>query len=432
MDSAVAHAFVRFGLGRRGDEPAPANPQRWLLGQLQGTDPGVAGVPTTGEGLTALRYDRQNKPPADEREVPKLARASYAALVQHALTTLTPFRERLVWFWANHFTVSIRHGGVAPVAVAFMQEAIRPHVTGRFSDMLLAVMQHPAMLMYLDNARSFGPDSMAGERTNRGLNENLARECMELHTMGADSGYTQADVTAFAELITGWSIDLQADPPGFLFRPRGHEPGSQTVLGQAFPPGEAGGVAALEVFASHPATHRKLATKLVRHFVADDPPFDAVRRIEGVLRDTRGDLAAAYSVLVGMHHAWEAPLAKFRPPQDYVLAVLRAADLPEGQGPDAPAVVGLMRTLGQPLFDAPLPNGWSDRAADWAGPEELMRRVDWAYGFAGKLGHADAAQVADTALGPLAHPATLDAIGHAGSRREAITLLLTAPEFQRR
>ncbi|HKM62686.1 MAG TPA: DUF1800 domain-containing protein [Acidisphaera sp.] len=432
MDAAAAHAFVRFGLGRRGDEPAPSDPRRWLLGQLQGADPGVAGAPGTAEGLTAVRNDRQNQPAAGEREAPKLAQAARVALVEYALSTPTPFRERLVWFWTNHFTVSIRQAGVGPIAVAFMQEAIRPHVTGRFGDMLLAVMRHPAMLIYLDNARSFGPDSMAGERTKRGLNENLARECMELHTMGADSGYTQADVTSFAKLITGWSVDLQADPPGFLFRPRAHEPGPQTVLGRTFPDGEEGGVAALAFFADHPATHRKLATKLVRHFVADDPPPDAVRRIEGALRDTQGDLGAATSVLVGMHHAWETPLAKFRPPQDYVLAVLRAADLPDGQGPDGQVVVGLMRALGQPLFEAPLPNGWSDRAADWAGPEELMRRIDWAYGFSGRLGHADPAQVAQTALGPLLHPATLDAVGRAGSRREAMTLLLTAPEFQRR
>ena len=432
MDAAAAHAFIRFGLGRLGDEPAPPDPQRWLLGQLRDEDPGVAEAPSTADGLIALRTDREEKPEPGEREAPKLARASFGALVEHALSTSTPFRERLVWFWTNHFTVSTRAGRVAPVAVAFMQEAIRPHVTGRFSDMLLAVTRHPAMLMYLDNASSLGPDSVAGERTHRGLNENLARECMELHTMGAESGYTQEDVTAFANLITGWSIDMAADPPGFRFRPRAHEPGPQTVLGRSFPGGEEGGVAALRFFADHPATHRRLATKLVRHFVSDDPPSGAVRRIEGALRDTKGDLGAATAVLVGMHHAWTTPLAKFRPPQDYALAVLRAADLPEGNRPDGAAIAGLMGALGQPLFGAPLPNGWSDRAADWTGPEELMRRIDWAYAFSGRLGQADPAQLAERSLGPVVRPATLDAIAHAGSRREAMTLLLTAPEFQRR
>ena len=163
--------------------------------------------------------------------------------------------------------------------------------------MLLAVMRHPAMLLYLDNVGSVGPDSPAGQRGKRGLNENLARECLELHTVSPAAGYTQADVTNFARVLTGWSIDLPADPPGFRFRPFAHEPGEQIVMGRRFPPGEEGGVAALHFLADHPATHRFLATKLVRHFVADDPPEDAVRRIEGVLRDSDGDLGAAAAAL---------------------------------------------------------------------------------------------------------------------------------------
>jgi uncharacterized protein (DUF1800 family) len=333
-----------------------------------------------------------------------------------------------VWFWANHFTVSMRQGGTAPVAGAYVREAIRPHVTGRFESMVLAVMRHPAMLLYLDNAGSVGPNSPAGLRQHRGLNENLARECMELHTVTPAAGYSQADVTEFAKVITGWSVEMRDPSPGFLFRPGAHEPGPKTVMGQGFPPGEEGGVMALKFLANHPATHHALAVKLVRHFVADAPPDDAVRHIAGVLRDTGGDLGAASLALISLPHAWE-PLAKLRTPQEYVVATLRTLDLPADKRPE---VVGIMGGLGQPLWNAPLPNGWGDRAADWSAPESRLRRVDWAFGVAGRADMLDPSEVAETALGPLLRPATLEAVHRAGSRRDGLTLLLASPEFMRR
>jgi uncharacterized protein (DUF1800 family) len=335
-----------------------------------------------------------------------------------------------VWFWTNHFTISLRRGQCAGVAGAFVEEAIRPHVTGRFADMLLAVMHHPAMLLYLDNVGSVGRDSPAGQRSKRGLNENLARECLELHTISPAAGYTQADVTNFAKLLTGWSIDLRADPPGFRFRPFAHEPGEQIVMGRRFPPGEEGGFSALTFLADHPATHHYLATKLVCHFVADDPSPDSVRRIEGVLRDTRGNLGAAAAALTTLTAAWQ-PQTKLRTPLDFAVASLRALDAPPPKA-DQPWLLGVLAGLGQPMWSAPQPNGWPDRAADWAGPEALLRRIDWAYGLSGRLTGPDPAAVAEASLGPLLQPATLDAMHHAGSRRDALTLLLSSPEFQRR
>jgi uncharacterized protein (DUF1800 family) len=348
--------------------------------------------------------------------------------VGRAIATQTPFRERLVWFWTNHFTVSLRRGQCAALAGAFVQEAIRPHVTGRFQDMLLAVMRHPAMLLYLDNAGSVGPGSVGGLRSHRGLNENLARECMELHTVSPAAGYSQADVTAFARILTGWSIELNDDSPGFMFRPRVHEPGEQTLMGRGFPDGEEGGVEALRFLANHPATHRFLATKLVCHFVADDPPQGAVRRIEGILRDTRGDLGAATAGLVGLEEAWR-PGTKVRTPLDLVVASFRALEVPADP---PPPFLAILAGLGQPLWTAPAPNGWSDLAADWTGPEAMMRRIDWAFAVSGRLGDHDPAAIAEASLGPLRQPATQEAMAHAGSRREALTLLLTSPEFQRR
>ena len=235
-------------------------------------------------------------------------------------------------------------------------------------------------------------------------------------------------MTAFARILTGWSVDMKADPPGFRFRPEAHEPGEQTLLQQPFPPGEAGGIAALRFLAEHPATHRFLATRLVRHFVADDPPPDAVRAIEAVLRDSKGDLGSAAAALVTLPAAW-TPGAKLRTPQEYVIACVRTLDLPPDQVPN---LAGIQGGLGQPLWTAPAPNGWPDRAADWAGPEAMLRRIDWASGFAGHAGERDVVDVSDTALGPLLRPVTLGAIRRAGSRRDALALLLTSPEFQRR
>jgi uncharacterized protein (DUF1800 family) len=289
-------------------------------------------------------------------------------------------------------------------------------------------MRHPAMLMYLENAASVGPASLAGQRGKRGLNENLARECMELHTLSPAAGYSQADVTSFAMLLTGWSVDLRADPPGFLYRPGAHQPGGQTVMGRSFPDGEAGAATALAFFAAHPATHRHLATKLVQHFVADDPPPDAVRRIEGVLRDTGGDLGQASLALIDLPQAWQ-PGGKLRSPQDFVVATLRGLDLPAARQPN---VIGTLAGLGQPFFVAPQPNGWPDRAADWAGPEAMLRRIDYAYSLAGRAQDADPMLVAATGLGPLLRPETAHAVQHAGSRRDALTLLFSSPEFQRR
>ena len=429
MDTRTAQALVRFGLGRRGGEPLPADPAAWLLDQLRQPDPTrFDDPPTAAAGLAALREDRMTKPPPGESRSRALFNAQATQHLANAITSPAPFRERLVWFWTNHFTVSVKRGACAPVAAAFVEEAIRPHVTGRFGDMLLAVMRHPAMLLYLDNVASIGPDSRAGQKTHRGLNENLARECLELHTVSPLARYTQSDVTAFANILTGWSIDLKADPPGFRYRPFAHEPGEQTLLQRPFPPGEAGGVAALTFLANHPATHRFLAARLVRHFVADDPPPDAVRVIEGVLRDTEGDLGAASAALLTLHAAW-TPGTKLRTPMEYVVASIRTLDVPPARVPN---LIGIMAGLGQPLWGAPAPNGWSDQAADWAGPESMVRRVDWATGFAGRIGNRDVEEIAANALGPLLRPETRDAIRHAGSRRDAAALLLTSPEFQRR
>ena len=435
MDPRAIHALNRFGLGRRRDEAVPGNPEAWLAAQLDGSDPALAlPASTVAEGLMAWREDllRGNIGPGAARAI---MAADTKTLLDYAVETASPFRERLVWFWANHFTVSLRRGAVQAVAQAYLREAIRPHVTGCFVDMLGAVMRHPAMLFYLDNAQSAGPDSLAARRVRAGaarnpagLNENLARECLELHTLTPASGYTQADVVALAQVLTGWSVAVREDPPRALFRPGMHQPGPKTVLGHACPEGPEGLDSVLAFLAAHPATLHNLAAKLVRHFVADTPPPAAVARVAAVLADSGGDLRQAALAVVALPEAW-TPLAKLRGPADYVLAVVRALDLPAAQRPRLREV---MAALGQPVMNAPLPNGWPDTAMDWAAPEAMLRRIDWAYAVAGRGAAQDPMAMAERALGPLLKQDTRDEMMRAGSRREALALLFASPEFQRR
>lgn len=444
MTLTASQAMIRFGLGGRPEQEPPADPRAWLLGQLDGPDPALAdpafaSLPSGAAALRTLKADRQERKrivraglSLKDHFKPRsrdLFRSESAAQPSWALRTSAPFRERLVWFWANHFTVSLHQGATAPLVGPFLREAIRPHVTGNFADMVLAVERHPAMLLYLGNAFSVGPDSPAGCRRHRGLNENLGRECMELHTVSLRAGYSQADVISMAKLLTGWSIDPDAEPTGFRFRRFAHEPGPQTLMGRRFQPGEEGGIAALRFLATYHTTWAALATKLVRHFVADQPPPASVKHIATVLADTNGDLGVASAALVDLPEAW-TPGTKIKTPTEYFISVGRA--LGRTRVP-APAALGALRRLGQPLWAAPLPNGWSDRGADWSGSDAVLARVDFAYTVAGRRHVHDAPEtVATAALGSHLRPETLGAVTTAGSPREALALLFASPEFLRR
>jgi uncharacterized protein (DUF1800 family) len=449
MDKPMAIAVSRFGFGPGPQDDLGGDPKTWLKAQLQGDDPGLAsgafsGLLSGAQAMDALQAEHVARKafllanpggtaPYHSTLLP-LFRADAAAQLNFASTTPAGFRERLVWFWANHFSVSALQNESGVFIGPLLREAIRPHVTGNFTDMLLAVERHPAMLRYLDNINSYGPDSPAGLRTGRGLNENLGRECMELHSVGLAAGYSQADVTNMANILTGWTAapaDKGGDATGFLFNPHRHEPGPQMVLGQSFDGGEQAGIDALTYLSTYPTTYGLLAKKLVTHFVADDPPPAAVARISGVLRETKGDLGAASAALVDLPGAW-VPGQKLKTPFDYVISLLRAAPPPADQKPPAP--LGFLAQLGQPVWAAPLPNGWPDQAENWAGSDAVMARIDLAYTYANRFNDAgqDPVQLANNALGPLLRPETQTAMAAAGSPREALTLFLTAPEFQRR
>lgn len=433
MDIRTAHAFIRFGLGRRAGEPVPADPVAWLIGQLDGDDPVLAhAAPSLQDTMDALRLDREE---GKETRMPVIRRAGglylaeMAAMAQNLLTTTVPFRERLVWFWANHFTVSTRIGGeiLAPLT-SFVRTAVRPYVTGRFGDMLTAVMHHPAMLMYLDNIVSFGPNSEIGRRLHLGTNENLARESLELHTLTPASGYTQRDVSEYAKILSGWTFDPGQTVRGFVFDNRAHEPGPKTVMGRTVGPGQAGGEEIIAFLAGHPSTLHALAVAMVRHFVADDPPDRAVRHVETVLRDTRGDLKAASLALLELPEAWQ-PLTKLRGGRDYAFAVLRGLGAETVPAPERDSALS---QFGESFFGAPFPNGYPDTAPDWDSGEDLLRRVDWVHRMMVYHTAKDPEVLARDCLGELLSTETLNAIRQTKSRRDALTLALTAPEFQRR
>ncbi|HEX4296605.1 MAG TPA: DUF1800 family protein [Devosia sp.] len=374
-------------------------------------------------------------PPPDPMKPGNPIAAEIAARLAQAAAAQIGFAERWAMFWANHFAVQAATNEVVRwTAGPFDREAIRPHVFGRFVDLLFAATRHPAMLLSLNNAGSIGPDSKAGLKRHLGLNENHARELMELHTIGVTSGYTQADVTSFADVLTGWTFGNNPDQPKtfgqFTFNANAHEPGPQTILGTVYAqPGVRQGEAVLAMLAAHPATATHVATELVRYFVADTPPPDLVAALAATFTTTGGDLAAVARALVGADAAWSAPMQKLRLPQEYLLAASRALAV----APRPPALIKDLDTLGQPLFDPPSPEGYHDDAATWLAPDAMTSRLDIAQTYA-QLADADAdpRRVADAVLGDAQSDATRDAIARAESPVQGLTLLLMSPEFQRR
>jgi uncharacterized protein (DUF1800 family) len=379
------------------------------------------------------------------------------ARINTALGAETGFVERLVWFWSNHFCVSADKGNVRQICGAYEREAIRANVLGRFGGMLLAAESHPAMLIYLDNARSIGPDSIAGLRQRRGLNENLAREILELHTLGVRSVYDQEDVTRFANVITGWTVvpfrqdagraalaneangnrayDTRPEPGlsarggEFEFNARMHQPGAQTVIGKSYPDtGLEQGRAVLAALARHPATAKHVATKLARHFVADEPPPALVEQLAKRFLATQGDLKEVTKALVTSREAWESPRAKLKRPGEWIIGALRAAGVTL---PEIGPVMQAHNLLGEPLWRPTAPKGFPDESAPWL--DGLAQRLDIANQFARRAGgQADAREVFEETLAPLASTETRQAIMRAESRPQALALLFMAPEFQRR
>jgi uncharacterized protein (DUF1800 family) len=468
MTTEAAIAANRFGLGARTGELREANsdPRGWLTSQVEGSSElpdAVRGLPssaevfktfaeardkrrearnsTTSEGETA----KENVAAIRETLVP-LYLDQVAARYRVATHTEESFRERLVHFWTNHFAVSADKPQLIALAGTLENEAIRPHVTGRFVDLLLAVESHPAMILYLDNQASVGPNSKLALRAAKrrrnaerklGINENLAREILELHTLGVSGGYTQADVTAFAGALTGWSIGSDRGPikegtaGTFEFRDNAHEPGAKTILGKRY---DDDGIeqprAILQDLASHPATSTHIATKLVRHFVADNPPEQAVDSVAKAFRTSEGDLTSIYRALIELPQAWAQPFAKFKTPHEFVVSTFRMC----GFVPTEPRQVAApFQLLGQRPYTPGSPAGWPDTADRWDSPDALLKRIEWASALGERVGSKyQPLDLAARALGDHLGKYSRTAIERAASSAQGLTLLLASPAFQRR
>ena len=500
----AASAANRFGLGAKPGELASiGDPHAWLLRQLRPVSQPAAfsGLPDSGDILrreyaykSARRAGKRDKAGADapvdtaampvrnatdagsianladgdsgalkmqRRELARAGLAEIATRYHWAATTDAAFVERLTRFWSNHFAVSVDKGQARLYAAPMEREAIRPHVLGNFFDLLLAVETHPAMLRYLDNVTSVGEDSMFATRATRrmeriaiqgndapkrklGLNENLAREILELHTLGVDGGYQQSDVTEFARAITGWGTPLPRDflredartgdnaRTGFVFRAAAHEPGARNVLGKRYAAaGQAQGEAILRDLARHPATAKHLSLKLARHFVSDDPLPSLVARMTRAYLDSNGDLTHLYKALIESPEAWSPAARKFKTPDDFVVSAMRAGAIDFDRDPRV--LMQLLDRLGQPVFTPRSPAGFPDTAADWMAGDGLWKRIQAAEALADRVAVAqqNPTAAAQASLGPESISGDFAAVlRRAGSTRDGLALLFASPVFQ--
>lgn len=433
---------------------------------------GISGPGAAEDPLTALAVERARVPALSPRRIieehlrrqnlkslpratrlPVLREFSYwlngldlsdqHAHLAAAVVTPHPFYSRLTEFWANHFTVSTRVPPVRGLIGPFVKEAIEPYVLGKFEDLLLAAELHPAMMIYLDLISSAGPNSSFGRRRGKGLNENLAREVLELHTLGVNGGYSQADVTEFARIMTGWTIDRRKGE--VRFAPGRAEPGAKLLLGQTIGGKRASDgdyPAALKLLAGHPSTARFIATKLVTHFIADTPPVDAVKKLEAAFRDSGGDLRTVYRSLLDLPEASQPTGAKARTDFEFVVAALRAVGIstPEiepvtsksGRLVPNPLSIRALNLMEQRMWGALSPAGWPERAQEWLAPAALAQRLEWIPLVVREITERTAAEFLERALGPLASERTRKTVLAASNRDEGMALVLASPEFNRR
>jgi uncharacterized protein (DUF1800 family) len=433
---------------------ARSDSRGYLLAQIKpgGVQQPQAGAPGSIQRLAELHAYQQMRKAARQEGDPKSDPVKMAAmlirddagadfLARARLGALTDdgFAERWALFWANHFTVSAVKEATVPLVGPFEAEVIRPNAFGRFEDMLVASSSHPAMLLYLDQAQSVGPDSVVARRAARGgrspgLNENLAREILELHSVGVDAGYSQADVTEFAGAMTGWSIgrpDHLEESQGFMFRSYAHEPGARTIMGRRYAEdGQSQARAVMKDLAASPHTARHLAGKIARHFVSDDPPASLTDRLTQAYLAHGGRLDAVAKALVTAPEAWGPQPEKFKTPYEFLVSSWRAVDTAPS---DAAPVAQTLAAMGQKPFSAPSPKGWPDEAGVWCAPDAVIKRMAWSESFAAKsVGQGDPMVLADGALGARLSPLAAKTISRAETRSQGLSIMMMSPEFQRR
>ncbi|MGJ8609647.1 MAG: DUF1800 domain-containing protein [Octadecabacter sp.] len=452
-------AAIRFGVGLSPTIAPPASVEA-MLARLSGPDeigavfpiaPFSAVYPSQNDIRLAARALNDARGTDGEDAAAEfrsnLLRDGRLAVVSHmqammarAAHTEDGFRERLTAFWADHFTVRSTVGVNRHMVSSYIEESIRPHVAGSFPDMLVAVVTSPMMILYLDQHRSMGPNSPAALRRDRGLNENLAREVLELHTLGVGGSYTQTDVREFAELLTGVTANALR---GSFFRAVQAEPGAETVLGVTYG-GDAESlenvIAALRDLALHPDTAHHLARKLIVHFIGDTPDAALVDAMAAAYLDADGALMAMYRVLLADDSAWRVEAQKVKQPFDFVTSSLRAL------GVSSDVILGaslqqVRRFVQRPLsvmgqdWQAPVgPDGWPEEAENWITPQGMAGRITWAMQVPVDLldDLPDPRDFVHTALGPRPPDAVIFAANAAETVSDGVGIVLASAAFQRR
>ena len=484
-------AAIRYGYGLRPGEEPPRDAEA-LLAQLDQAAKrklrfpreGAGGRRETASRVMSLRAAeakaaKDGKPNESirketQKEALQIYRQDAMARLAQAILSPFGFHERLASFWTDHFSTSaLKSLPMRMVVPLYEAEAIRPNLAGSFANLLKAAMLHPAMLIYLDQSDGAGMDAPAGRSGGRAVNESLGRELLELHTLGAGSGYTQEDVRAAALILTGLSVDRRALE--VVYRPRISEGGSISLLGEVYEDDEAGSqdhLRMLEDLALNPMTAEHVCRKLVIHFVADEPPADLVAAMTAAWAETEGDLKAVYRAMLNHPRAWSDPGQKIKRPFEFVVSGFRAVDISdkdlsrlldemdddeqEDDGPMRKALkmasstaaradakqraarandltLAALQRMDQPIWQPPSPAGYADLASVWLSPGQLSERIAWARLMAGRFGQRrDPGTFLDAALGDAAGQNTRDVIAQAPNTNHAIAMVLASPEFNRR
>jgi len=467
-------ATSRFGYGAIENELLLANksPKSWLIKQLS-QQPAVTfdeKLPHSNDVFAQLFEYRKLKRAQKKAQTKdmslaedkKIKNPARKFLIQFSADTLMQAIQsnhslnwRLLDFFSNHFSVTAAGPVMAGIAPTLEREAIAPNLLGNFEDILLSVTQHPAMLIYLNNEKSFGPHSRLGKR-GLGLNENLAREILELHTLGVNSGYQQSDVIALAKGITGWSVarPKRNEGQGFVYRVNGHEPGSFTLLGKSYSAkNQQQGINMLKDLANHPKTARHLCYKLAHHFISDTPSEKLLAQLTRRWMATKGNIKEVMITLINSDEAWQAQKQKFKSPREFFISSLRALNINDAtpylsgkknnsvkndrmhkkthRKPTSRKLINTLTELGQRPFNAGSPAGYSDKQEDWDGSSALMAKIDWIANLASKM-NSNAETILNNTLGDTASELTYNMVLRAESREKALTLLLMSPELVRR
>lgn len=443
-------AANRFGLGARGNELSQAadNPKKWLKSQLTPIS-FQDDLPHSNDIISSMAVYRQmNKKVKDaakkgnesdismqsmkemKRYPREMLRAYSISYIKQAVQSEHSLTWRLLDFFSNHFSVSASGREMAGLAATLEREAIAPNLLGKFEDMLLAVSKHPAMLIYLNNERSFGPNSKMGKRAGVGLNENLAREILELHTLGVDGGYSQADVIELAKGITGWSVNSKKkDSLGFYYRGNGHEPGARVLLGKSYTQkGVKQGEAMLKDLANHPNTAKYVCFKLARHFIADKPPASLIANLEKAWLASGGNISSVMHALIDAEESWQYEKQKLKTPREFIISALRLLEIKKIKPNN---LYASFLTLGQRAFNAGSPAGYEDVKGGWDGANALMTRINWSNSVSA-LSKVNPKNAVKNAFANTLNDHTYKTIVRAESRKQSLTLLLMSPEFQMR